>query len=116
MPSLDEKRIHDVLQLNRQGMKWRAIARALTISRNTVRQIVHEHAHARQSPHCALPTRPRSSSSQHATTKVRSRRTTFYASRCKLQKGWPLLMRKGSCIATSSQPTSYWRRASTACC
>jgi len=55
---LDEKRIHDVLQLHRQGMKWRAIARALRISRNTVRQIVREHAAARQTPHCALPTRP----------------------------------------------------------
>jgi transposase len=57
MPPLDEKRIHDVLQLDREGMKWRAIARALRISRNTVRQIVREHGHARQSPHCALPTR-----------------------------------------------------------
>jgi len=56
MPRLDEKRIHDVLELDRQGMKWRAIARALRISRNTVRQIVREHEHARQSPHCALPT------------------------------------------------------------
>ena len=57
MPPLDEKRIHDVLQLDRQGMKWRAIARALRMSRNTVRQIVREHAGARQNPHCALPTR-----------------------------------------------------------
>jgi len=57
MPRLDEKRIFDVLQLHRQGMKWRAIARALRISRNTVRQIVREHAEARQNPHCALPTR-----------------------------------------------------------
>jgi transposase len=57
MPPLDEQRIHDVLQLDRQGMKWRAIARALRISRNTVRQIVREHAGARQSPHCALPPR-----------------------------------------------------------
>ena len=44
MPPLDEQRIHAVLQLDRQGMKWRAIARALHISRNTVRQIVREHA------------------------------------------------------------------------
>jgi transposase len=58
MPRLDEKRIHHVLQLHRQGMKWRAIARALGISRNTVRQIVHEHAGARQTPHSALPTPP----------------------------------------------------------
>jgi transposase len=58
MPPLDEKRIHDVLQLDREGMKWRAIARALKISRNTVRQIVVEHAHARQSPHAALLATP----------------------------------------------------------
>ena len=57
MSRLDEKRIHDVLGLHRQGMKWRAIARALRISRNTVRQIVGEHERARQTPHCALPTK-----------------------------------------------------------
>ena len=57
MPPLDAQRIHDVLELDRQGMKWRAIARALRISRNTVRQIVREHADARQNSHCALPTR-----------------------------------------------------------
>lgn len=54
MPRLDEKRIHDVLELHRQGMKWRAIARALRISRNTVRRIVHHHQLTRQSPHCVL--------------------------------------------------------------
>ena len=58
MPPLDQKCIHDVLELDRQGVKWRAIARALRISRNSVRQIVHEHGHARQSPHSALPARP----------------------------------------------------------
>ena len=46
MPPLDEKLIHDVVRLDREGMKWRAIARALRISRNTVRQIVREHKHA----------------------------------------------------------------------
>ena len=56
MPRLDAQRIHDVLQLHRAGMKWRAIARALRISRNTVRQIVHAHERARHSPHSALPT------------------------------------------------------------
>jgi len=49
--------MHDVIQLDREGMKWRAIARALKISRNTVRQIVHDHGRARQSPHSALPAR-----------------------------------------------------------
>ncbi len=57
MPPPDERLIHDVVQLDREGMKWRAIARALKISRNTVRQIVREHGRARQSPHSALPAR-----------------------------------------------------------
>jgi transposase len=57
MPPIDERLIHNVVQLDRDGMKWRAIARALKISRNTVRQIVREHGHVRQSPHSALPTR-----------------------------------------------------------
>lgn len=53
----DERLIYDVVQLNREGMTWRAIARALRISRNTVRQIVHAHEHTRQSPHSVLPTK-----------------------------------------------------------
>ncbi len=57
MAPLDERLIHDVVQLHHDGMKGRAIARALRISRNTVRQIVNEHERARQSPHSALPTR-----------------------------------------------------------
>ena len=57
MPPLDEKLIHDVVQLDRDGMKWRAIARALKISRNTVRKIVNEHGRSRQSRHSAFPTR-----------------------------------------------------------
>jgi len=55
MARLDQKRIHAVLELQRQGMKGRAIARALRISRNTVRQLVCEHEQARQNPHSALP-------------------------------------------------------------
>lgn len=58
MPPLDQKLIHDVVQLDKEGMKWRAIARALHISRNTVRQIVNDHGGARATEHCALP-RPR---------------------------------------------------------
>jgi transposase len=54
MPPLDEKLIHDVVQLDKEGMKWRAIARALHVSRNTVRQIVNEHGRAREQPHSAL--------------------------------------------------------------
>ncbi len=54
MPPLDEKLIYDVVQLDRSGMKWRAIARALHISRNTVRQIVTGHDAARLEVHSAL--------------------------------------------------------------
>lgn len=57
MARLDERLIHDVVQLDREGMTWRAIARALKVSRNTVRQVIREHAGARQAPHCAFPTR-----------------------------------------------------------
>ena len=53
----DEKLIHDVVQLDREGMSWRAIARALKISRNTVRHIVQQHEDARQTPHSAFPKR-----------------------------------------------------------
>jgi transposase len=55
MPPIDEKLIHDVVQLDKQKMKWRAIARALKLSRNTVRQIVIEHGQAREQPHTAIP-------------------------------------------------------------
>ena len=58
MPPPDETLIHNVVQLSREGMKRRAIARALHISRNTVRQILSEHDAARQDEHSALP-RPR---------------------------------------------------------
>lgn len=54
----DEKLIHDVVQLDKGGMKRRAIARALRISRNTVRRILAEHGGARLTLHSALP-RPR---------------------------------------------------------
>lgn len=55
MSRVDERLIHDVIMLNHQGMSRRAIARALKISRNTVRQIVDEHGHSRQSQHSAFP-------------------------------------------------------------
>ena len=53
MPRLDEELIHNVVRLDREGMKWRAIARALRISRNTVRKIMEEHQEARHNPHRA---------------------------------------------------------------
>lgn len=52
-----EKLVHDVVMLHRQKMSRRAIARALKVSRNTVRWILTEHSGARQAPHTALPAR-----------------------------------------------------------
>jgi transposase len=57
MSPRDVKLVHDVVQLDKEGMKWRAIARALKVSRNTVRQIVTEHERTRDQPHTALPAR-----------------------------------------------------------
>ena len=54
----DEQLIHEVVKLSGEGMKRRAIARALHISRNTVRDILEKHTAARQQGHSAL--RPRS--------------------------------------------------------
>jgi transposase len=61
---LDESLIHQVVQLTKQRMTRRAIARALRLSRNTVRQILAEHGEARTREHSALvrqPLRPRAS-------------------------------------------------------
>jgi transposase len=57
MPLVDEQLVYDVVQLDKAGMTWRAIARALHVSRNTVRRIVTEHGQARALPHSALPAR-----------------------------------------------------------
>ncbi|HLB14222.1 MAG TPA: helix-turn-helix domain-containing protein, partial [Burkholderiales bacterium] len=56
--STREELVHKVVTLHAQGVRWRAIARALSISRNTVRKIVLEHQAARQTEHTALPKRP----------------------------------------------------------
>jgi len=55
----DEKVTQAVVQLEKDGMKRRAIARALRISRNTVKAILDEHQRAREEPHTALVVRPR---------------------------------------------------------
>ena len=60
MPPIDEPLVHDVVQLAKSGMSWRAIARALHISRNTVKEYVQQHAGAREAVNSALP-RPRRS-------------------------------------------------------
>ena len=46
---------HDVVLLARQRLSRRAIARALGVSRNTVRRLLEAHAHQRSLPHQALP-------------------------------------------------------------
>ena len=53
----DEKVTQAVVQLEKEGMKRRAIARALKVSRNTVKAILDEHGRAREEPHTALPLR-----------------------------------------------------------
>ena len=60
MPPLEPQLVHDVVRLHKSGMTWRAIARALHISRNTVRAIVTSHDDARAQVHSALAL-PRSS-------------------------------------------------------
>ena len=47
-----------VVTLHAQHMSWRAIARSLGLSRNTVKRILLNHAQQREQPHSALP-RPR---------------------------------------------------------
>jgi len=59
-----EQLVLEVVLLTRQGMKRRAIARALSISRNTVREILEAHGEVRTHAHSALvqkPARPRPS-------------------------------------------------------
>jgi len=50
----DEKVVHDVVLLARQGMSRRAISRALKVGRNTVHDILENHEIARGAPHLAL--------------------------------------------------------------
>lgn len=57
--STREELVHQVVTLNAQGLRRRAIARALSISRNTVRKILLQHEAARQTPHRALPQPPK---------------------------------------------------------
>jgi transposase len=47
--------VHKVVTLSAEGLTRRAIARALSVSRNTVRKILAEHHEARQTEHTALP-------------------------------------------------------------
>ena len=54
MQRSDPMRIYEVVGLLKAKLPQRAIARALKISRNTVRKIAASHREARQSPHGAL--------------------------------------------------------------
>jgi len=56
-PPPDERLVQQVVQLVKEGLKRRAIARALKLSRNTIREIVEEHDRAREEPHTALSVR-----------------------------------------------------------
>jgi transposase len=52
--------VNQIITLNLQGMSRRAVARALDISRNTVRKVINAHVQGRTAEHTVLPTpRPR---------------------------------------------------------
>lgn len=53
-----EEMAHQVIVLSAQGMGRRAIARALGVSRNTIRKVLHAHAQQRDAGHTALPSPP----------------------------------------------------------
>jgi transposase len=53
-----EELAHQVVTLAKQGQTRRAIARALGISRNTVRALLEAHAAARETEHIAIPQAP----------------------------------------------------------
>ena len=53
-----EELVHQTVTLYRQGLSRRAIARALGISRNTVRKILTQHARRREQGHKALEPKP----------------------------------------------------------
>jgi len=55
MQRRDETLVYNVVRLEKDGMTRRAIARALRISRNTVKTILKEHGVVRERPHSALP-------------------------------------------------------------
>lgn len=57
-PRTQEDLVHEVVTLHGQGVKRRAIARAVGVSRNTVRKILEAHHTARQIEHCALTEPP----------------------------------------------------------
>ena len=53
-----EELVHQVALLAKQGESRRAIARALGVSRNTVRTLLAAHAQDREAAHVVLAPRP----------------------------------------------------------
>jgi len=53
-----EELLSALVTLHRQGLSRRAIARALGVSRNTVRALIAAHGIAREAEHTALPKPP----------------------------------------------------------
>jgi transposase len=53
-----EELVHQAVILANQGMSRRALARALGVSRNTIRSVLAEHERSRSEPHTALPAPP----------------------------------------------------------
>ncbi len=53
-----EELVHQVAVLTTQGMSRRALSRALGVSRNTIRKILHARARQRDAGHTALPAGP----------------------------------------------------------
>ena len=59
-PTSPPETVHDVVLLARQGMSRRAIARALKVSRNTVREVLAAHGQKRTKSHSVLERKPAS--------------------------------------------------------
>ena len=55
---IDEHQRHDVVLLARQGMSVRAISRALSMSRKTVKKLLEQQEEQRETPHMQLKSRP----------------------------------------------------------
>ena len=53
--SKHEEVVHQIITLSVQGTSRRAVARALGISRNTVRKVMEAHVQGRESAHSVLP-------------------------------------------------------------
>jgi transposase len=68
-----------VVTLTAQSMSRRAIARALGVSRNTVKRILLNHAQQREQPHSALPKSPKSAPRAKLTDDVATRVTGLLA-------------------------------------